>query len=120
MMLFLLFFFMAGHALMDFALQGDAIAICKCRKANHPLQKSVPWWYWMTAHALLQGLMVGIVVQWAGYSRETAAYYGLAETIIHWCIDVAKCEGYTNIHQDQILHTACKVIWTVMLVNGLS
>jgi hypothetical protein len=119
MVVFLLFFFIAGHALMDFALQGDAIATCKNRKANHPLQKFVPWWYWMTAHALLQGLIVGVVVQWAGYSRETAAWYGLAETVVHMIIDIIKCEGYTNIHHDQFLHIACKVLWTVLLVNGV-
>jgi hypothetical protein len=119
MLVFLLFFLIAGHALMDFALQGDAIAICKCRKANHPLQKAVPWYYWLTAHALLHGLCVGVVLQWAGFDKLTAAYFGLAETIVHWAIDVLKCEGYTNIHQDQFLHIVCKVAWAILLVSGV-
>jgi Protein of unknown function (DUF3307) len=119
-LLFLLFFLFAGHALMDFALQGDAIAICKCRKANHPLQKSVPWYYWMSAHAILHGAMVGAIVRWAGYEPYTAAMYGLIETIIHLFVDAFKCEGYTNIHQDQAIHLICKMAWSLMLIKGVT
>lgn len=118
---FLIVFFLAGHALMDFALQGDAMASCKCRKANHAIQKAVPWYYWMGAHALLHGGMVGIVIRLAdpGFNQATIALYALLEALVHWLIDVAKCEGYTNIHQDQSLHILCKLIWAVMLVNGI-
>ncbi len=116
---FLLVFFIAGHALMDFALQGDAMANCKCRKANHPLQKAVPWYYWMSAHAMLHGAMVGAVVYWAKFDMMTVAAYAMLEALIHWIIDIAKCEGHTNIHQDQILHILCKIGWAFMLVNGL-
>ena len=119
MLFFLLFFFFAGHALMDFALQGDAMANCKCRKANHPLQKAVPWYYWMVAHALLHGATVGAIVYWAKFDLITVAIYATLETLLHWIIDIAKCEGRTNIHVDQCLHLICKVAWTVMLVNGL-
>lgn len=116
---FLIVFFVAGHALMDFALQGDAMANCKCRKANHPLQKAVPWYYWLSAHALLHGAAVGTIVRWADFNVTTAAYYAMLEALVHWLIDVAKCEGLTNIHQDQALHVTCKVIWALMLVNGI-
>jgi Protein of unknown function (DUF3307) len=116
---FLLVFFFAGHALMDFALQGDAMANCKCRKANHPLQKAVPWYYWMIAHAMLHGAMVGAVVYWAKFDMMTVAAYAMLEALVHWIIDVAKCEGHTNIHHDQFLHIACKVAWAFMLVNGI-
>jgi Protein of unknown function (DUF3307) len=118
-LLFLLVFFVAGHALMDFALQGDAMANCKCRKANHPLQKAVPWYYWLSAHAILHGAMVGAIVHWAKFDPPTAAAYALLEALIHWLIDVAKCEGRTNIHQDQALHILCKIAWALMLVNGI-
>ena len=63
MWLFLLFFLIAGHALMDFALQPDPMAVCKCRRANHPLKAVVPWYYWLTSHALVHGGMVGAVVR---------------------------------------------------------
>ena len=75
----MLFFLLAGHALMDFALQGEAMATCKCRHANHPLQQSVPWYYWMTAHALLHGAAVGLVVRWFGYDMKLAVAFAIAE-----------------------------------------
>lgn len=121
MLFFLLVFFLAGHALMDFALQGDAMATCKCRKANSPLQKAVPWYYWMSAHALLHGAAVGFVIRFADatFTLQTVAAYAALETLIHWLIDVAKCEGYTSIHTDQAAHVVCKLIWALMLVNGI-
>ena len=105
---------------MDFSLQGDPMAVCKCRKAKHPLQSQVPWYYWMSAHALLHGAVVGIVVRWAGFDLVTAALYGIVETVVHWIIDLLKCEGYTNIHLDQILHIICKLVWALALVNGIA
>ena len=116
---FLILFFLAGHALMDFALQGDAMASCKCRKANHPLQKAVPWYYWLSAHAILHGAAVGAIIRWANFDLNTVAFYATLETLVHWLIDVAKCEGHTNIHQDQALHILCKLVWALMLVNGI-
>lgn len=116
---FLIVFFLAGHALMDFALQGDAMATCKCRKANSPLQKAVPWYYWMSAHALMHGAAVGAIVRMAEFNLLTVAAYASLEALVHWLIDVLKCEGYTNIHQDQALHIIFKMVWALMLVNGI-
>lgn len=123
MLFFLLFFLIAAHALMDFALQGDAIALCKCRNANNPLQKSVPWYYWMAAHALLHGAAVGVVIYWAGplvFNQTTIVVYAVLETVIHGIADVLKCENVTNIHVDQAIHIVCKVAWALMLVNGVT
>ncbi len=121
MLFFLIVFFLAGHALMDFALQGDAMATCKCRKANSPLQKAVPWYYWMSAHAILHGAMVGFIIRFSdvNITPQTVAAYAALETLFHWLIDVAKCEGHTNIHADQALHILCKLVWALMLVNGI-
>ncbi len=115
----MLFFLVAGHALADFGLQSDAMAQCKCRRARLPLQKAVPWYYWMAAHVLIQGGMVGVVLRFSGYDAATAVAYGLLETVVHWFADIAKCEGYTGIHADQAVHVGCKVAWAVMLANGL-
>lgn len=121
MLFFLLFFLIAGHALMDFALQGDVIATCKCRKSTNPIQKDVPWYYWLTAHALLHGAAVGVVVHMAGgFNPVTVAVYATLETVVHWVIDLVKCEGYTTIHQDQAIHIICKMAWALMLVNGVT
>jgi hypothetical protein len=115
----MLFYLFAAHALMDYALQTDAIATCKCRNTANPIQESVPWYYWLTAHALLHGAAVGVVIKWFGYSFETATAFAIAETVIHWFIDLGKCEGRFNIHVDQALHIACKLLWWGLLLAGV-
>ena len=115
----MLFFLLAGHALMDYALQSDAMATCKCRHANLPLQKSVPWWYWLTAHAVLHGAAVGVVVAWFGYGMPLAVAFAVAETVVHWAADCAKCESLFNIHVDQLIHVLSKVAWWALLAGGV-
>jgi hypothetical protein len=116
----MLFYLLAGHALMDYPLQGDAMSREKCRRSDTPLQKAVPWYYWLTFHALLHGLAVAVVVQFvAGFDQRTAVAYGIAETVIHWFIDFGKCERLYSIHMDQFLHITCKVVWWVLLANGI-
>lgn len=114
----MLFFLVAGHALMDYSLQTDAMATCKCRRANLPLQQAVPWYYWLTAHAFLHGLAVGAIVRWFGHDWPIAVGFALAETGAHWFIDLLKCEKVLNIHADQALHVLCKVLWWGMLAFG--
>lgn len=55
MLFALLFFLLAAHALMDYALQSGTIAACKCRGSDHPVARTVPWYYWLVAHAVLHG-----------------------------------------------------------------
>jgi hypothetical protein len=117
----MLFFLIAGHALCDYPLQGDAMAACKCRRSTHPAAASVPWYYWLTAHALIHGAAVGLVVRyWAGFDPATAAAYALAETVVHWLIDLGKCERLYGIHVDQGLHVGCKVAWWALLAAGVT
>lgn len=113
----MLFFLFAAHALMDYALQGDAMATCKCPKADSPLQKQVPWYYWLTSHSVLHGAAVGVVVHWFGYGMETALWFAVAETVIHWFIDLGKCQGVYGLHADQGLHLLCKVVWWILLTR---
>lgn len=109
----LLFHLIAGHALADFALQSDAMAVGKNR--NRPVDPAkIPpgqkpqtvWPYWLASHALIHGLVVSLItgVWWLG----------ALEAVVHFCIDFAKCESWTGIHTDQALHVACKVLWTVL------
>ena len=112
------FFLLAGHALADYPLQSGAMAVCKCRKANNPLQKDVPWFYWMAAHALVHGGMVAVVVKWLGYSQDAAVLLGCLEFFIHFLIDCGKCEKLYGMAIDQLLHVACKGIWYGMLLKG--
>ena len=107
----MLFFLLAGHALMDYSLQTDPMAVCKCRRANNPLQQSVPWYYWLTAHALIHGGMVGVLFQWRYGDWNLAVAFAIAETVVHWFIDFGKCEKLYGMHVDQSLHVLCKVLW---------
>ena len=117
----MLLFLLAGHALMDYALQSDAMARCKCRRATDPLQHAVPWYYWLTAHALLNGTAVGWIIRW-GYGENSwypAVWFAAAETLAHWLIDFGKCERLYGIHTDQGLHVLCKVAWWGLLAGGV-
>ena len=118
-LLALLFFLIAAHALMDYALQNETIATCKCRKCDSPLAKSVPWYYWLTAHAVLHGAAVGAVVRWFGYDWKVVVVLALAETVVHWLIDFGKCENWYSIAADQTFHVACKVFWFALIVGGV-
>ncbi|HEY3788243.1 MAG TPA: DUF3307 domain-containing protein [Urbifossiella sp.] len=115
----MLFFLLAGHALMDYSLQTDPMAVCKCRRANHPLQQAVPWYYWLTSHALLHGAAVGIIVHWFTGDWNLAIGFAIVETAIHWVIDFGKCEKIYNIHVDQALHIICKVAWWGLIASGV-
>lgn len=103
---------LAGHAVMDFALQPDAMAREKCRHSTSPLQSAVPWYYWLTAHALGHGGAVYLVTN--------SLSLGILETVVHWLIDFAKCEGWTNVHVDQLLHVACKAVWWALVWYGIA
>ena len=103
------FYLLAGHALADFPFQAGPIAIEKNRHSTTQLQKEVPWYYWLTAHALVHGLVVGLLT-----GRPDL---GIGEAVLHWFIDFAKCEGWTNIHIDQALHVLCKALWYAIWVQ---
>lgn len=113
----MLFFLLAGHALMDYALQTDAMANCKCRRSTSPVQQAVPWYYWLTAHAFLHGAAVGALLRWAGYDWHLAVGFAVAETVAHWFIDYGKCQRLFSIHTDQGLHVLCKVVWWGLLAG---
>ncbi|MCE9534069.1 MAG: DUF3307 domain-containing protein [Planctomycetes bacterium] len=106
----MLFYLIAAHALMDFPMQAGPIAVEKSRHSKSELQKQVPWYYWLTAHALCHGLAVAYIMNSVGF--------GILETVAHWVIDFAKCEGWTSTRLDQLLHILCKVIYCFMYVNG--
>ena len=103
MILELFFILLCGHAIADFALQSDVMAKGKNR---HTIvvppkgQKFIPCWpYWLTAHALIHGLSVTLILP-----TINAWKYGVAVAILHWIIDFIKCENWTNPHIDQALH----------------
>ncbi len=105
-----LFLLIVAHALGDFALQSEAMARGKNRHPQPTLSDSggfPAWPYWLTSHALIHGGAVALVtgVWWLG----------LAETVLHWLVDYAKCERWIGFHTDQWLHVASKVLWWVLI-----
>jgi hypothetical protein len=110
MKLELLFLLVAGHALCDFALQSDTMSREKKRGSPTPLQKAVPWYWWLGAHSLIHGLSVWVVLR--------SLPLALAETVAHFVIDFGKCEGKYGLGTDQALHLTCKMIWLKAIAGG--
>lgn len=102
----ILFTLISVHFLCDYPLQGDFIG--KFKNRNIPRDFGIPWWHLMTAHSFIHGLGVFVVTFNVGL--------GALETVIHFIIDVLKCEGYTDIHVDQALHIICKIIYVYWLI----
>ena len=115
--LVLLFAFLIGHALADFPLQGDFLSRGKNRNSPPPAladgRGGTPanlWVYLMSAHCLIHAGFVWVIT---GY-----AVLALAEFVLHWIIDVAKCEGHTTFATDQWLHVATKGAYVAILWLG--
>jgi len=109
----LLFQMIIGHAVADFVLQPDAMGFGKNRNNNAQKTKGAlfpHWYYWMTSHALVHAGAV--------YLLTANAAIGLIEFILHWIIDFCKCEGWFNVHIDQALHIACKLLYCGLIYYG--
>ncbi len=101
------FWLVVAHFVIDYPLQGDTTAIRKSRHCKLP-DIGVPWYYWMTAHALMHAGGVMLILG----NLQLA----IAEFIAHFVIDSLKCEKIFNIHVDQILHLGCKIMWVMLLL----
>lgn len=108
----MLFWLLVGHALADFPLQSDFLAKGKNR---HTPAFNVPtgqipqaiWPWCLSAHALIHA---GAVAAATG-----SVVFGMVEGVLHWGIDFAKCENWTEIHTDQLLHVACKIAYVLII-----
>jgi len=103
----MLWWLIVGHFVADYTFQPDFVAKFKAR-ANS--LEAVPWYYVLTSHVATHAAVVGIITG--------SAWIALAEAVIHFALDFAKCENLTNIHVDQAGHILCKVLW-VMVLYGL-
>ncbi len=107
----LLFALIIGHALADYPLQGKFLAIRKNRHIK-PLEygadvPSAIWVYCLSAHSLVHAGAVWVVTG--------SPLFGFIEFLVHWAIDFAKCEKWTNFHTDQGLHLLSKLIYVAAL-----
>ena len=100
-----LFWMLVGHALADYPLQGEFLAQAKNRHTAIGAQ----FWLWaLPAHALIHGGAVALAT--------ASVLLGMAEAIAHAVIDAAKCSGRLSLHQDQLAHVACKVLWAAVVL----
>lgn len=107
----LMFYLIGVHFLVDHCLQRPEIGRGKNRNRPRDLTNMPPgqkpvtlWFHYLTGHAWVHGLGVALVLN---------PILGFAEVIAHWLIDFAKCENWTNPHQDQILHILTKIILVI-------
>lgn len=111
-LLMVAFLLAAAHFAFDYAWQGDTVAVNKNPNANTPLQKFVPWYYWLVSHAFMHGAAVALITN--------SGLLGLAETVAHFLIDLGKCQNKYSIHVDQALHIVCKVTWLLVWILVLN
>jgi len=105
----LFFWMLCGHAIADYSFQSDTMAIGKNRHLEKGCYRSVPWYYWMAAHALIHGGTTGLLSGWI--------VLGVIETVIHFIVDCAKCDKVINVHVDQAIHVGCKAVYAYVAAN---
>lgn len=109
----LFFALLIGHVIADYPLQGYYLSLAKNRHAD--LSKlfgsDAPprglWLHALTAHSLVHAGTVWLVTG--------SPVLGLLECVLHWFIDFAKCENWTNYTVDQLLHVVCKVGYVALI-----
>ena len=105
---------LVGHAFADFAAQPTTMAKGKNRNTKPDYiprgQEYTPtWFYWLSAHSLIHGGFVYLIL---------GLPFGVLETCLHFGIDFLKCENKLTPHQDQLLHLSCKLAYVLILVGS--
>lgn len=110
---FTLFFaLLIGHALADYPLQGDFLALHKDRHYKDTARALPPgiWVHCLLNHSLIHAGFVWLITG--------NVVLGLLELVLHATIDFIKCEKLTGFHLDQMLHIATKALFVVMIMQG--
>ena len=115
----IVFFALAiGHAFADFAWQSEFMATNKNRhlvpKDTDTGRPSSMWLHVLTAHCLVHAGAVWVILG----SLKLAWALAMVEFVVHWFIDLVKCDGKTNFNQDQGMHYLCKAGYVVAIVLG--
>lgn len=95
---------LVGHAVADFPLQGEYLAIGKNRRLliemADPKLPSHIWVICMSAHCLIHAGAVWMITG--------VVWFGLVELVLHWILDYSKCEEKISYASDQLGHVICK------------
>jgi hypothetical protein len=95
------FWLMVGHAVADYLLQSFGV-----NHDKNPNKAPALWIYAMSAHCLANAGAVSLATG--------SVALGVAEFVLHFVIDLARCDGRTSRGVDQGLHVACKLLWAVL------
>ena len=108
----LLFALLIGHALADYPLQGEFLALHKNRHYKDAARALPPgaWLHCLVNHSLIHAGFVWLITG--------NVILGLMELVLHAVIDFMKCEQVTGFHTDQVLHIGTKVLFVVMIMRG--
>lgn len=94
-----------AHCFFDYAGQGDFMSKAKNRTAPIP---GVPWATVLAGHAAIHGAAVALITGiW---------WLFIAEAVIHFLTDDAKCRGKISFNVDQAIHIGCKAAWVGLAV----
>jgi len=100
---------LVGHVLADFPLQGEWLSKAKNHKLDLVGEKI--WPISLASHSLIHAAIIFLI---------TGSWLLVClEFISHSIIDYVKCDGKIGYNLDQILHVACKVVWSIMIVYGI-
>ena len=105
----LFFALLIGHALADYPLQGDFLALHKDRHYRDPA-RPLPVGLWV--HCLFAHCLIHAGFVWFITGR---LFFGFAELVLHLIFDFLKCEKRTGFHTDQVLHAASKALYVIAL-----
>lgn len=110
----LLWWLLCAHALTDYVLQTDMMANRKQVKVGPrwdylKTDPYGPWWWWMLAHGMVNGLGVLYVTQSVPLS--------VGEVLVHCTLDILKSLGYLTTNQDQVGHLASKGWWAWLAIS---
>ncbi len=109
----LLFAFLIGHALADFPLQGQFLAVGKERYGDLEKLTGTKWPHGMWAYCLTMHSLIHAGAVWF---ISGSVILGAAEFVLHWFIDLAKSSNVTSFYVDQSLHFLCKIAYVILLI----
>lgn len=98
----LLLLLCAGHALCDYPLQRF---LSEAKNHMKPIP-GVPAWQALLAHCFIHMGMVLLITN--------SIPLAVAELVIHFYTDEAKCDNRISFSQDQAIHYGCKILWAMI------
>jgi len=112
------------HWLADFGLQSDTMAIRKNWRNDEKMEKEwikknpdrpyqSKWIYYLTGHAWIHGAVI--------YLFTGILWITIVEIFVHFLVDMLKISGFTQIHQDQLIHLMSKLcyVFIFLMMKGV-